>query len=900
MKSLPKVSVIIPVYNVAPFLKQCLNSVLFQSLKEIEIICINDGSTDTSLQILKQYAQKDARIHLINQHNQGVSIARNNGIAKASGEYIYCLDSDDYIAQDALEKMYAIAKENKLDMLHFTAQLVDKKGNEIETPSLFRLDVLPEGKEGVVLSAKDCYDFVFSLAINMGLSLFKRAFLQKNKILFPKGICFEDNPFFFKALLSAKRILFLKKPFYFYRISENSITGAKDLRQYDLIKAYRIMVDFLKENKLYNTLQKSFLSRQIKRLLDASLTIQKPYKEGLINRCGDYFKALNLSPEDIKLWDLREQSFYKQCLKKQTIPEISIVLSVYHTMPALERCLKTLTAQSFTNFEVLCFGPEKRGKTRPFLEKYIKRDNRVSFDEAPFSMADIRNEGLKRAKGKYILFLDAFDSFDWRILERLHLDMEQTKADVSVCRSTITDPLYNRTMDYPLSAQLRAKEKPPALYAPVLFNKIFRVSFLKENNVTFVASRTTEDVDFWNAFFAANPKCSAIFWLLITHPVVPVRDAFNETTLFFKEDPVLYKPASKIRQFVKKLLRPFDALYQAHLNALRAFHKDQVPVVLITDKNYAFPTMMTILSLQKTKKPERHFDIFVITTGLDRRTRKCIASLSTKQVPVHVYPVRNKYKKYQKTNNPITPTALFKFDIPTFLKTYDKALYLDSDMLVTRDLSDLTQRPLINKYAAVVKDMIGTDDANADRLHLTAYFNSGFMLLNLAKMRADFIPEQLVMIKQKDPWHYFMDQDAFNVAFREKVDYLSPTYNYMLGNRMYSAAQMGDFYGFSAAEIKQIRKQPAILHYSSQRKPWRMKTDYYTEWMDVYHHVLNTISYQSSKKTPRFIRHFVKAVESIELSNPPQTDTAVHIAKKQRSKLALKKRSRVSSPKRNG
>ena len=103
---MPLISVIIPVYNSAKCLPDCLNSVLGQTLKDLEIICINDGSTDNSLEILRKYARRDRRIKIINQKNMGVVSARNNGVAAAHGEYIYPLDSDDIIVPTALEKMY--------------------------------------------------------------------------------------------------------------------------------------------------------------------------------------------------------------------------------------------------------------------------------------------------------------------------------------------------------------------------------------------------------------------------------------------------------------------------------------------------------------------------------------------------------------------------------------------------------------------------------------------------------------------------------------------------------------------------------------------------------------------------------------------------------------------------
>ena len=116
---MPKVSVVIPVYNVEKYLGECLDSVLRQTLNEIEIICVDDGSTDGSAAILQKYAAADPRIRLISQANAGLSAARNAGMDAATGKYIYFLDSDDYISADAMEKCFSICERDDLDQLVF-------------------------------------------------------------------------------------------------------------------------------------------------------------------------------------------------------------------------------------------------------------------------------------------------------------------------------------------------------------------------------------------------------------------------------------------------------------------------------------------------------------------------------------------------------------------------------------------------------------------------------------------------------------------------------------------------------------------------------------------------------------------------------------------------------------
>ena len=127
----PKVSVIIPVYNVEQYLHECLDSVINQTLKEIEIICVDDGSTDSSLEILKEYAAKDNRITVIAQENLHAGVARNAGLTVAKGEYVHFLDSDDWVDLDTYEKLYNIIKKQNVNLIKFKSYTYDSQKNQI-------------------------------------------------------------------------------------------------------------------------------------------------------------------------------------------------------------------------------------------------------------------------------------------------------------------------------------------------------------------------------------------------------------------------------------------------------------------------------------------------------------------------------------------------------------------------------------------------------------------------------------------------------------------------------------------------------------------------------------------------------------------------------------------------
>ena len=139
MKNNPVVSVIIPVYNVEKYLEECIDSVLAQTYQNIEIILVDDGSTDSSGLICDRYAEKNTNISVIHQKNSGLSAARNSGLNKANGDYIYFLDSDDYISADAIEKLFSIAENDKSDIVFFDAYLSQIKPEESVEPSSTRI-----------------------------------------------------------------------------------------------------------------------------------------------------------------------------------------------------------------------------------------------------------------------------------------------------------------------------------------------------------------------------------------------------------------------------------------------------------------------------------------------------------------------------------------------------------------------------------------------------------------------------------------------------------------------------------------------------------------------------------------------------------------------------------------
>lgn len=222
----PKISVIIPVYNSEKYINQCLDSIINQTFKDIEIICINDGSTDKSSEILQQYSNKDKRIKIINQQNSGASVARNKGIDISTGDYLSVLDCDDFFDLDMFELMYDQALKYDTDITLCGAKTFDDKTKVLKNINTIKFELLAN-KE--VFSARDVAKHIFQLDINWCWDkLYKTSFIKKNKIYFQSAKAHEDTFFVTYSLTKCERISVLNKTLCTYRINiATSMTANK-------------------------------------------------------------------------------------------------------------------------------------------------------------------------------------------------------------------------------------------------------------------------------------------------------------------------------------------------------------------------------------------------------------------------------------------------------------------------------------------------------------------------------------------------------------------------------------------------------------------------------------------------------------------------------------------------
>lgn len=237
------ISVIVPVYNVEKYVDECIKSILHQNFEDIEIICVNDGTTDGSLKILEKYRKKDKRLSIISQDNQGLGQARNRGLQYAKGKYVCFVDGDDMLTEGALESLYKVAQRTRVQMISYETELLyeRKELEKSENKDLFyykskQYHGIKDGKTYFIemVENNDYCNAAWLLFLN-------REWLIKQKIWFYPGIYYEDVLFCLKCFWAAERVIHLNRKNYIYRIREHSIMTSrpKYINVYSSIVNYR-------------------------------------------------------------------------------------------------------------------------------------------------------------------------------------------------------------------------------------------------------------------------------------------------------------------------------------------------------------------------------------------------------------------------------------------------------------------------------------------------------------------------------------------------------------------------------------------------------------------------------------------------------------------------------------
>ena len=420
-------SVIIPVYNVENYLNECLDSVTSQTLDDMEIICIDDGSTDNSPDILKEYSKKDKRIKIITKENGGQATARNLGIKEAQREYIAFVDSDDFIEPTMFEKLYTKSKDNNLDIAMCKIATYDNQTEEIKNNVwYYMLGVFRDFEKGI-FNHKDTKEFTCHIAVTPYNKIYKTTLLKENNILFPEGLIFEDEKFFYDTYLRAKRVSIVDEFLYYYRINRkgSTVDTIKDNDFSDIVPISKLIRETFKETDNYEDykilLSNRFIHLQLARFTQTS----QKYKENFFNLLkSDLEEVLadrtiydNLE-SDVKLRvdKIINSESLNEFEKLDEDKVFSVVMACYNAENHLDETINSLLGQSFSfgsNIQLILVDDGSTDKTAEICQKYQNQypNNIIYLHQENQGQGAARNFGLKYIKGKYINFLDSDDKF---------------------------------------------------------------------------------------------------------------------------------------------------------------------------------------------------------------------------------------------------------------------------------------------------------------------------------------------------------------------------------------------------------------------------------------------------------------------------------------------------------
>lgn len=433
----PELSVIIPVYNRENYIDQCLSSIVTQTLRNIEIICIDDGSQDNSLNILKNWAAKDTRIVLISQEHQGVSAARNAGIKKARAPLLAFVDADDTVYSRAYEIAVKNMTEN-IDWVCFGIEVVQDINN---TRIIKKEDYYEVKYKGEVIPSEDV---LLRMDYSPCNKIFRKSILEKNQIHYPVNLHYEDAYFCSIYGLYCRAIVFLQDKFYFYLRHTGSTMDKTFQKQGRLSEEHLyiafLVYQYLKEHNLF-LLHKHYFGELFFAFTNFALQyadqndLNRIYNEACSflekeNISFTEFPRLNHAQQLLKkrMWQTKIKKFfgllriynskdeYKVSLlgiplitrKYKDPPRISVLMPVYNSAKYLKESIDSILAQTWQDFEFIIINDGSTDNTAEIVKSY--KDSRIIFvDKKHQGLVACLNNGLDMARGEYIARMDADD-----------------------------------------------------------------------------------------------------------------------------------------------------------------------------------------------------------------------------------------------------------------------------------------------------------------------------------------------------------------------------------------------------------------------------------------------------------------------------------------------------------
>ena len=430
MSTVPQISVIVPVYNAVQHLLTCLQGICNQTFQDIEIICINDGSTDGTQEVLQKFCDSDVRVRVIHQRNQGAGPARNAGLAAARGKYVIFLDADDLYEPQMLERMLACAEKHHADVVICRADALEENGRRRSMPNQLRMEHLRRCGVDAFCPRLELPQHLFQFVCGWAWDkLYRRDFLLRSGLQFQSLPHTNDAYFVYLSLVKAAVVSVEPTILVHHRLHSGSTsrnTGADTTSLTTALLAIHEQIQPLGIPALEKSFHHWAMNMATWHYLQLSGEAAAALQQDFRNRLEP---ALQLLAKGAAYYSRkRDWQRYKRCVA----PEISVVLPVYNASAYLAPALDSLLAQSFTDWEAICVNDGSTDDSLAIMQKYAERDRRIRILTGPNGgYGHAMNRGMDAAGGRYIAILEPDDELPRHAYRTLHTLAEKHSADIA-------------------------------------------------------------------------------------------------------------------------------------------------------------------------------------------------------------------------------------------------------------------------------------------------------------------------------------------------------------------------------------------------------------------------------------------------------------------------------------
>ena len=522
-----KVSVIIPVYKVEEYIERCIDSLLNQTLKEIEFIFVDDCGGDRSIEIVEKKALNDDRIRIIyNEENMGEGKSRNRGIEAARGQYIGFVDSDDTVDLNFFEELYLKAEKYDSDVVKGQRIIIYPDGTEQKSGIDDRFRDYPEYSERV--------DWCLTFTYEHTTAIYRRSLLEKNQIKYADLLVDEDTFFLLQVTSCTQKIALCWGVYYYYYKRKNSSISTTLSTEYfeSKLKQLEAKINYLNTHDIDHETSAAYTVNLFGSALIHYRTLLKQFYYTDIEYCNYFLQHIktildkykNKYDFNVKLSEnLRLKRIFDELHKNQSTPAISIVLPIFNEEKYIAKCLDSLLNQTFEHFEIICIDDGSTDGTADILFEYMTRSLKVKlFHQDNKGAGASRNYGLSLAAGRYVIFLDSDDYFDKNMLLEAYVKATKTNSDITVFGSKIRDEKTGTISDCTWAYK---KANIPSIDAFTFYellnnpfttftwrawDKLYKKSFVVKNGLSFQEQRTANDIYFVLTSFMKASKITIV------------------------------------------------------------------------------------------------------------------------------------------------------------------------------------------------------------------------------------------------------------------------------------------------------------------------------------------------------------------------------------------------------